>query len=485
MRVALLGIVHESNTFVEELTTLDSFKKSRLLLGNDIILQYRHAFHELGGMIEIMELNKIEIVPLVYAEATPGGMVTKEAIEYLLNEVFSRIKGEASFDGFLVVPHGAGVCEAHDDMDGYWLSKLREIVGSQTPIIGTLDPHANVSELMINSTNALVAYKTNPHIDQRSAGKEAAMLMVNLFNGKSRPIQFFSSLPIAISIEQQFSDRDPYKYLLELSKEICKNERILSVSILLGFPYADVPEMGSSLIVISDGDKEAGESAIALIKNYMLSNKESFNGIKKDTLKIINNINENEKPVLLLDMGDNVGGGAPGNSIFLLDQLEDVGIKNSFICIYDPSSVNVLKNIVLGESIQLQFGSRPDNIKVKKRNITLIWKGCGRFDELTPRHGGQIHFDMGDIAIVKTENEDVVMLTTLRTPPYSLQQLTAFGINPSSFSAIVAKGVNAPIAAYSSVCKKFLQMNTPGVTQADMTKLIYKKRKIPLFPFEA
>ena len=147
--------------------------------------------------------------------------------------------------------------------------------------------------------------------------------------------------------------------------------------------------------------------------------------------------------------------------------------------------MNVLKDVVLGESIQLQFGSRPDNIEVKKRNITLLWKGCGRFDELTPRHGGQIHFDMGDIAIVKTENEDIVMLTTLRTPPYSLQQLTAFGINPSSFTVIVAKGVNAPIAAYSSVCKKLLQLNTPGVTQADMTRFNYKKRKIPLFPFEA
>lgn len=484
MRVALLGIVHESNTFVEELTTLDSFKKSRLLFGDDIILEYRHAFHELGGMIEIMELNKIEVVPIVYAEATPGGIVTKEAFEYLLNEVFTRIKDEPPFDGFLVVPHGAGVSEEHDDMDGFWLSKLREIVGSQTPIIGTLDPHANVSELMINSTNALVAYKTNPHIDQRNAGREAAMLMVSLLTGKTKPIQVFYSLPIAISIEQQFSDRDPYKYLLELSKEICKKERILSVSILLGFPYADVSEMGSSLIVISDGDNEAGESAIALFKNYMLSNKELFNGIKKDTLELIKNINKYEKPVLLLDMGDNVGGGAPGNSIFLLDQLEDVGIKNSFICIYDPRSVNILKDIILGDSIQLQFGKRPDNLEVKKRNVTLIWMGCGKFDELTPRHGGQIHFDMGDIAIIKTENGDTVMLTTLRTPPYSLQQLTAFGINPSLFTAIIAKGVNAPIAAYSSVCNKFLQMNTPGVTQADMTRFSFKKRKIPLFPFE-
>ena len=485
MRVALLGIVHESNTFVKEVTTLDSFKNSRLLFGDDIIQQYKHAFHELGGMIEVMELAGIEIAPILYAEATPGGKVTKETLDYLLNEALSGIKQVLPIDGCLVVPHGAGVCEAYDDMDGYWLSKLREIVGLEMPIIGTLDPHANVSQLMINSTNALVAYKTNPHVDQRSAGKEAATLMANLLFGKISPIQIFSPLPIAISIEQQFSDKNPYKYLLELSKEICNKEGILSASILLGFPYADVPEMGASLIVIADGDKTAGESAIAEIENYMLSNKELFNGVKHDTLELIHSIHEYEKPVLLLDMGDNVGGGAPGNSIFLLDQLEDARIKKSFICIYDPGCVSILMDNVVGESVQLQFGAGQENFEVRKREITLLWKGAGKFNEFTPRHGGQIHFDMGNTAIVKTENEDIVMLTSLRTPPYSLNQLTVFDINPYSFTAIIAKGVNAPIAAYSEVCKHMLQVNTPGVTQADMTRFIYKKRRVPLFPFEA
>ena len=83
MRVALLGIVHESNTFVIAPTTLNKFKESRLLFENDIILQYKNSFHELGGMIEVLEMNEIEIVPILYAKATPGGKVTKEAFEFL------------------------------------------------------------------------------------------------------------------------------------------------------------------------------------------------------------------------------------------------------------------------------------------------------------------------------------------------------------------------------------------------------------------
>ena len=190
MKVALLGIVHESNTFVKELTTLDHFRKSRWLFGNDVIDEYKHAFHEIGGMIEAMDEAGIEIVPVMYAEATPGGMVATEAFEHLTNEMFSSFQQVLPVDGCLVVPHGAGVCETYPDMDGQWLAQLREIVGSSTPIIGTIDPHANVSTLMIKSTNALVAYKTNPHIDQRSAGKEAGRLMADFLSKKNKPIQW-------------------------------------------------------------------------------------------------------------------------------------------------------------------------------------------------------------------------------------------------------------------------------------------------------
>ena len=484
MRVALLGIVHESNTFVNEPTTLNKFKESRLLFENDIILEYKNSFHELGGMIEVLQTNEIEIVPILYAEATPGGKVTKEAFDFLLDEAMARIKKQLPLDGCLVVPHGAGVCEAYDDMDGFWLSKLRATIGAETPIIGTLDPHANVSQLMINSTDALVAYKTNPHIDQRDVGKEAATIMVELLFGKIKPVQIFSSLPLIIGIEQQFSEKNPYKYLLQLSAEICKIDGVISASILLGFPYADVHEMGASLIVISNGDREIGNIAIKKIENYMTSNKDLFVGFKQEIFSLINKINTIEKPVLLLDMGDNVGGGGPGNSIYLLDQLEDAGIKKTFICIYDPECVKSLMGTEIGASVEIKFGESHEKIEIRKRKITLLWKGHGKFDEHKPRHGGQIHFDMGNIAIVETNNQDIVMLTSLRIAPYSLQQLKAFNIDPTSFNAIIAKGVNAPIAAYAEVCKNFIQMNTPGVTQADVTKLKYKKRRSPLFPFE-
>jgi microcystin degradation protein MlrC len=188
--------------------------------------------------------------------------------------------------------------------------------------------------------------------------------------------------------------------------------------------------------------------------------------------------------LLLLDMGDNVGGGSPGNSVYLLDQLEDETKENVFHCIHDPAAVQVANAHKAGDRFELQMGQRPDSAPTRRRWVTLVSKGPGSFDETTPRHGGQVHFDMGPIAIVKTEYNHVVMLTTLRVPPYSLRQLTAFGINPLDFDAIVAKGVNAPIAAYKDVCPAIVQVNTPGVTAADMTLFHFNHRRVPLYPFE-
>lgn len=481
-RVALLGIYHESNTFIDRPTTLDDFRNGHWLKGNAIRKEYQHAFHEIGGMLEVFDQEGIEVIPVMYAEATPGGTITAATYADLLQEMMEELDKALPVDGCMVVPHGAGVSGSFPDMDGHWLSLLRNKLGEHTPVIGTLDPHANVSPLMIASTNGLIAYSTNPHIDQRQTGKAAAGLMVNTLRKNINPVQILIQPPLVISIEQQYTAEDPCKSLYAYARELSKEKGILSISIILGFPYADVAEMGTSFIVIADGNEDAALYAGRQLESYVMDHLEEFSGEKMDVASALSLLKESAKPVLLLDMGDNIGGGSPGNSLHLLKALEQCGLCRSFICIYDPDAVMAAAKHDIGSTFVLSLTDMDKS--TFQMEVSLQQLADGWFEETAPRHGGQVNYNMGDMAVVSTAKGNVVMLTSRRVPPFSLRQLTAFGIFPRDFEVVVAKGVNAPIAAYGPECPTIIQVNTPGVTQADMTAFTYKNRRKPLFPFE-
>lgn len=482
LRVALLGIYHESNTFLEEPTTLHDFENGHWLFGQDIIKEYRNAHHEIAGMLEVMERQDIEVVPIMYAEATPGGKIASRTYSQLLKSMISALDKNLPVDGCLVVPHGAAVSEKYLDMDGHWLSMLREKLGPLIPIVGTIDPHANVSETMATSTDCLVAYKTNPHLDQRAVGKEAATIMADFLKGRRKPVQKLFQLPMVISIEQQYTGRDPCLSLYNYARNLNKVKGVLSLSIVLGFPYADVMEMGTSIIVVTDNDSKLAIEIGNKIKENILNDKERFVGKKIKISEVLPILSESSKPVLMLDMGDNVGGGAPGNSTFLLEELERFGSQKFFICLYDPEAVRQVTPYEPGYTFTVKLTNDvPGDLLL---SVILLYKGSGKFRETDPRHGGQVNYDMGDIAVVQTQKGNVIMLISLRVPPFSLQQLLSFNIDPKAFDVIIAKGVNAPIAAYETVCRTIIQVDTPGVTKADMTLFSYSNRRIPLYPFE-
>ena len=184
-------------------------------------------------------------------------------------------------------------------------------------------------------------------------------------------------------------------------------------------------------------------------------------------------------------MGDNIGGGAPGNGLSLVLALEAMGRFRYLSYQFDPESIRQTASKKVGERFVLRL--RGYNEKEEGQwsfEVTLLQRIDGKFSETSPRHGGQVNFDMGETIIVSTSKGGMLMLSSLRIPPFSLRQLTAFGILPENFDIIIAKGVNAPIAAYGPVCSKIIQVDTPGITRADMTTFNYIHRRQPLFPFE-
>lgn len=485
LRIGLLGIYHESNTFIDQHTTMRNFEEGHFFFGEKIVTEYKSAFHEIGGIIEVLKDYHVKLIPIMYAEATPGGIIDIATSKRLLSKLMIELEASLPLDALMVVPHGAAVSKIDDDFDGHWLGLVRGRLG-EIPIIGTLDPHANVSSKMAEVVDAFVAYKTNPHIDQREVGRQAAMLMISTLAKKIKPVQKWGPSRVAISIEQQNTSSEPCLSLYKFADKLAMKQGVLSVSILLGFPYADVPDMGSTFLVVTDNDAIIADEILKKLDDYLLKNHKLFLGQKVSIKEAIDLIDVSAKPVLFLDMGDNVGGGSTGDSTFLLHALEGKRNCKSFICINDPEAVQSVKDFSPKEWRELKIGGKSDanygSSLVSKVRLKQVVDG--KFSETQPRHGGQVNFDMGLTAILETANGTTIMLTSQRTVPFSLQQLLHFDINPSDFDVVVAKGVHAPIAAYASVCPTIIRVNTPGATTADMLQLLYKKRKSPLYPFE-
>ena len=486
MRVGILALQHESNTFIRWPTTKEMFAQEVLLMGPAIREEFSAAHHEIGGFFEGLSERNVQAVPIFAARALPAGIITAQTCQDLLTMLLASLDRTGPLDGLLVAPHGAAVSEDHPDLDGHWLSLVRNKVGPKLPIVCTLDPHANLSPRMIEACNATIAYRSNPHLDQRQRGVEAASLLVNTLRGRIKPTQAATYPPIAINIERQETSKAPCKPMYDLAQQMANRPEVLSHSILLGFPYADVKEMGSAFIFVTNDDQALAQKLADQLTQHLWDHRQDFVGQLINIERAIDGATVAEGPVCLLDMGDNVGGGSPADSTILAHAIHHRKGPRSFVCINDPGAVEVATQAGIGRRARLNVGGKTDDLHglPLEAEFTVRSLHEGRFTESKPRHGGHTTYHMGKTAIVESVDGLSVQLTSKRTPPLSLNQITCCGLDPASFQILVAKGVIAPVAAYSEVCREFIRANTPGVTTADMTTLSYQHRRRPLFPFE-
>jgi microcystin degradation protein MlrC len=485
MRIGIISIQHESNTFLGRPTTIDHFRADALLTGEDIRTAYGGSRHEVGGFFEGLIQANMSAVPILLALATPGGVIGAETFDQLMQMVNDGLDRVGSLDGLLVAPHGAAVSEQHRDADGYWLTMVRQRVG-HIPIICTLDPHANVSDRMIRSCDATVAYRTNPHVDQYETGLQAADILTRTICGEIRPVQAIARPPVAISIDRQETAAEPCLGLYRLAEEMIHRPGAITDSVILGFPYADVYEMGSSIIVVCDAQRSMARELADEAAMWLYNHRGDFATVSIAPDEAVRQAERGPGPVCLLDMGDNVGGGAPGDGTLLAHALQSSAVGRSLVCLFDPQAVRQATDAGAGASLRLKMGAKTDDLHGPpfEAQVTVEKLLDGKFTETKARHGGRTGYDMGPTAVVSAQGGVTVILNSLRTPPFSLKQVTHCGVDPAAFDAIVAKGVNAPIAAYSGVCRRFIRVDTPGVTCADMCRLNYTHRRTPLFPFE-
>jgi microcystin degradation protein MlrC len=243
--------------------------------------------------------------------------------------------------------------------------------------------------------------------------------------------------------------------------------------------------MGSAVVAVADGDAALAKDTANELAELLWQHRRDFAGSFLTVEQAVEQAAGLPGPVCLLDMGDNVGGGSPGDGTWIVHALARRGLS-SFACLFDPAAADQASTAGVGSEVELRVGGKTDDLHGSPLVDTFRVAGIydGRFEETQPRHGGVRHFDQGITVVLENSRGLSLMVTSRRVPPFSLRQITSFGIEPTDFQVLVAKGVNAPLAAYREVCPHFLRVDTPGVTSADMRRLDYQHRRRPMYPFE-
>jgi microcystin degradation protein MlrC len=291
--------------------------------------------------------------------------------------------------------------------------------------------------------------------------------------------------PIVINIERQATGESHWEPIHE-ALERCRSEPgILNASVVLGFPYADVPKMGSAVVVTADRDVGRAKAVAGRLAETLWQHRHQFVGQMLSVDQAVQLASQSQPPVGLLDMGDNVGGGSPGDGTALAHALRACGIR-ALVCLYDPQTAARCSEAAVGSVLDLSIAGKLDTDQGPPLEGRFTLRGIysGKFTEEEPRHGAIRSFDQGTTVVLEDPSGLVIVVTSRRVPPFSLKQITSCGLQPQTFQAIVIKGVHAPVAAYREVCRRFIRVDTPGVTSANLDRLPYRRRRRPLFPLE-
>ena len=487
MRLALLGFYHETNTFAITPTTYELFARDCLLRGEEIARQHAEAQSSLTGFLDADKEPDVEVVPLFFTTTGPSGLIPRDVFEWISDELLTPLRKQGPWDGILLVLHGAAVAEGFPDADGEMAARVRAAVGPGVPIGVAMDLHGNNTQRLIDNTDAAVFYRANPHIDARERARECAAIVIRAARGEIRPVQAMETPPLVINITKQHTGSEPLLSLMAECEALIAEPGILSASLVQGYPYADVPEMGMSFIVVADGDEALAREKARWLARRSWARRDEFLLAGPGPEEALRRAMEAPRgPIVLMDTGDNIGAGSAADSTILLATARRLGARRYLQTLYDPEAVGACIEEGVGRTITLAVGGKTDGLHGEPVTVTGRVRAIaeGVYEETRPTHGGWRFFDDGIRAILETTDGHTLVLTSHRTGNTSIAQMYSLGIRPEEYQIVVAKGVQSPRPAYEPIAAEIILVNTPGAAAADLDTFTYQHRRRPLYPFE-
>jgi len=490
MRIAIGGISHETSTFVKTPTTLADFESGfGLYRGQQVIDRFTGSNICAGGFIEGAAKHSFELIPLLWTFAYPGGLIIRNVYDALKAEFLDRLRTNmkvATIDGVLLDLHGAMVVEGIDDGDGDFIASVRHAVGPNCPVIVTQDLHANHSQSRVDHADAILGFDTYPHVDMAERGLEAADLIVAMLDGDVKPVMALHQLPLFWNVICQVTAEEPMRQLIQQVHQMEAREGILSITVATGFPWADVPNMGASVIVVADNDQALARATADELGDWIWANRAQWI-CRPVTISeaIERGVAGGKYPLVFADHADNTGGGSPGDSTeilrtFLERQLEDAVL----LYLVDPEVVEQAWAAGVGQTIAVLAGGKSDPAQGSPvpMNAKVMALSSGDFTYDGPMYAG-LTGNMGRSAWLKQDGVSVVVVTA-HEQPLGPAFARTLGIECEKMKYIAVKSAAHFRASFGKFAGMIINVDAQAIQTHDFAKLAYRKRSREFYPVE-
>lgn len=494
MRVAIAGFQHETNTFAGPRATFADFEMADswpgLLRGEDVIEGTRGINLPIAGIAgAAAKRADVEIVPILWANAEPCAYVTDDAFDRIAGEVCSRLADAGPLDGICLDLHGAMVTESHTDGEGEFLARIRRVVGPDMPITASLDLHANLTRRMVETASALAIFRSYPHLDMAATGARAFELLERLMAGEPLA-KAYAPAPYLIPLTQQHTGSAPCDRLYErLERPLASGA--VSADIAMGFPAADIPEMGPAVLAYGETAASA-EAAVAALLEAFADAEPAFEDPMMPAAEAVSlaiaaagsgagsGAGAAKGPVVIADAQDNPGAGASSDSTGLLRALVDGGARGAALALLnDPAAASEAVRLGPGAVLEAALGGRSGvaGDAPFRAHFRVLAVSEGRFaftGEMNAGAAAEIGLT-ARLQVLSQQSDVQVLVGSRRCQCLDQAVFTHLGFDPRAARILGVKSTVHFRADFEPIASDVLVAEAPGATPCRPDRVVYRR----------
>jgi len=487
--IAIIGLALESNRFAPP-TTVQDFRQSCYLESDDILAEAQKDApampQEVPAFIDEMNtLGDWEPVPVIVTATSPGGPAQQHFFAQFLGRTLEYLKGARGLSGIYICSHGAMTATGDSDPDGTLYREVRALVGPDVPIVATIDLHANVSKTMVKNADAIVPYRTNPHIDQVPCAREAAQLLWRLVSSSEELGKAYVRLPIvAPTICLLTNDGGIFSQLVGKSLE-AQTPDVPVVCIAGGFAFSDTSYNG--ITISAFGNSSEATRIVNELGRWAWANRKGFKKQLTSVECAIELALGDGPNILLGDMGDNPGGGGRGNTTEILEALLAADAKNVLFGLFVDADL-AQKCHTMGEGAEFEAVFNHDCGDVNANQLILPVKVLKLSDGLVPGRRGLYAgrtVKLGASAALRLNGISLVVIS-YRTQCADPNFFEHFGFDITSYKTVVVKSRGHFRAGFDQffTSEQIYEVDADGLTTPVFDRLDFRNLPRPVYPMD-